>query len=427
MKKLLLACLAVLMLFGSITLPENTVSAAEYKTLKIKGTFYNAEAKKAIKLVNKERKELGLQTLKTDADLMKTAQQRAAEIAVNFDYDHLRPDGTSFRTVGNKVYIEIICAIYGGADGAVEIWRDSPPHYNVYTTGAYNTAGAACFSQGGLQYWVMHFNVNNLNPLKSIPDTETKTMKVKSLKKDVKFVVDYNYLCAGNKSDIYVLGVNKGLNQRAYKIEGLNLKYTSTNTKVVRVNNAGRMYGIRKGTAKIKITGDITKTINLELESDYKINYHLNGGTLDKYSAREYLYYTTLRKPTKEGYFFKGWYGDKNYKQKITELWFGDYSDVYVKWSKVKVNDMKNVYLSKASNKMTIKYSPIDKADGYQIYYATNSKFTDAKKVLIEKGSYKTPTLTKGKKYYVKMRAYRLDSAGKRVYGKFSAVKSIGI
>ena len=35
--------------------------------------------------------------------------------------------------------------------------------------------------------------------------------------------------------------------------------------------------------------------------------------------------------------------------------------------------------------------------------------------------------LTKGKTYYVKVRAYKTDSTGQAVYGKYSAVKKVKI
>lgn len=63
-------------------------------------------------------------------------------------------------------------------------------------------------------------------------------------------------------------------------------------------------------------------------------------------------------------------------------------------------------------------------AEGYQIYIASNSKFKNADK-------YQTTQLTanyhkaKGKTFYVKVRAYRKNSEGGYIYGKFSAVKKI--
>ena len=142
MKKLLPILFTLMLLLGSIHLPSYQVHAATTTTIKVKGTFHNAAANEAVRLVNSERAQLGLGQLKLDADLTNTAKQRAAEIAVDFDYSHMRPNGTSYRTVGNKVFVEIICAIYGqSASSAVSVWRNSSILYNAYTTPSYAIAG----------------------------------------------------------------------------------------------------------------------------------------------------------------------------------------------------------------------------------------------------------------------------------------------
>lgn len=67
-------------------------------------------------------------------------------------------------------------------------------------------------------------------------------------------------------------------------------------------------------------------------------------------------------------------------------------------------------------------------AKGYQITYATNSKFTKGKKNIYMTSTSKTITkLKKGKTYYVKVRAYKKNSKGEKVYGKYSNVKKVKI
>lgn len=76
--------------------------------------------------------------------------------------------------------------------------------------------------------------------------------------------------------------------------------------------------------------------------------------------------------------------------------------------------------------KLKITYAATSGAKGYQIQYATNSKFTKAKSKTLKNRSY-TIKLKKGKKYYVRVRAYKLDSSKQKVYGEWSKVKSIKI
>ena len=77
---------------------------------------------------------------------------------------------------------------------------------------------------------------------------------------------------------------------------------------------------------------------------------------------------------------------------------------------------------------MIVKYAKTTGVKGYEITYATNSKFTKGKKVITTTKTSKTFTkLKKGKTYYVRVRAYKVDSTGKKVYGKYSSVKKIKI
>ena len=65
--------------------------------------------------------------------------------------------------------------------------------------------------------------------------------------------------------------------------------------------------------------------------------------------------------------------------------------------------------------------------DGYQIRYATSKTFKTYKTVYVKDGAAVSKTikgLTKGKRYYVKVRAYNLYE-GKRIYGSFSTWRSV--
>jgi len=86
--------------------------------------------------------------------------------------------------------------------------------------------------------------------------------------------------------------------------------------------------------------------------------------------------------------------------------------------------------VSSARKKHTIKASWNKKsgANGYQIYYSRNKNFKklSAKKIVKggKKTSYVGKNFTKGKKYYVKVRAYK-NVNGRKVYGKWSNVKTV--
>lgn len=75
-----------------------------------------------------------------------------------------------------------------------------------------------------------------------------------------------------------------------------------------------------------------------------------------------------------------------------------------------------------------MKYKPIKGVKGYEIYYSTEPKFKKSvKRKVTTKTTCKLGGIQKGKTYYVKVHAYKLDSAGKKVYGKYSSVKKIKV
>ena len=168
-------------------------------------------------------------------------------------------------------------------------------------------------------------------------------------------------------------------------------------------------------------------------QKKYKITYKLNKGKNNKKNPKTYTSAkkVVLKKPTRKGYAFKGWYTNSNYTKKITSIKKGSKKNytVYAKWSKVKVKKTTGLKVTNTKGKnLVVKYSKVSGAKGYQITYATNSKFTKGKKVVNTTKRTKTiQKLKKGKTYYVRVRAYKKDSTGRKVYGKYSKVKKIKI
>ncbi len=79
----------------------------------------------------------------------------------------------------------------------------------------------------------------------------------------------------------------------------------------------------------------------------------------------------------------------------------------------------------RAKKSLKVTWSPVYDADGYQVRYSTNKKFKKNVKVKTysaAKTSAKLKKLSRKKKYYVQVRAYKQTSSG-RVYGKWSVKK----
>lgn len=88
---------------------------------------------------------------------------------------------------------------------------------------------------------------------------------------------------------------------------------------------------------------------------------------------------------------------------------------------------VKGVVLSRVgSGKLKVSYKKVRDAKGYQISYSTNKHFANAKKLTVKNNRYTIKKLKKGKTYYVRVRAYKLDGS-KKVYGKWSSTKKIKV
>ncbi len=75
---------------------------------------------------------------------------------------------------------------------------------------------------------------------------------------------------------------------------------------------------------------------------------------------------------------------------------------------------------SREKGKMTVSFQPAAGCDGYIIQYALTSSMSSAKKKEIEKTSCTITGLKSGKTYYIRTRAYVLDSNGNKLYGAYS-------
>lgn len=215
--------------------------------------------------------------------------------------------------------------------------------------------------------------------------------------------------------------------------------WSSSDSKVASVDSTGTVKGNSYGTATIKATSkDNAKVIaTSKVTVGYKLTYKLNkGANSAKNPSVYYKQKITLAKPARKGYAFKGWYTDSKLKNKITVIKKGSAKNytLYAKWEKIKkpsAPTIKNIKNSKSKSfKITLK-SVVASAKGYEITYATNKKFTKNKETAnISKASTLTKTVSKlgkGKTYYVKVRAYKKDSAGKKVYSKYSKVIKVKI
>lgn len=207
------------------------------------------------------------------------------------------------------------------------------------------------------------------------------------------------------------------------------LTYSTANKKIATVNKNGKISGKKRGVTSVTVKTSNGKKIKIPVRVGYKITYKLDGG---KNSAKNFSSYykekVKLYSPTKKGYTFAGWYTDKAKTKKITSIpkkAAKNYT-LYAKWKKVKVSaaTLKSAS-SKKAGRISVKVSKVSGAKDYQVQYATDSKFTKNRKKAAFTGTSKTIKGLKPGTYYVRVRAYKLDSAKNKVYSKYSKSKKI--
>ena len=105
----------------------------------------------------------------------------------------------------------------------------------------------------------------------------------------------------------------------------------------------------------------------------------------------------------------------------------GKYGGVITKTFKINPAKQQIQKLTAKSKAFFIDWAQKGSATGYEIQYATNSKFTGAKKVAITNNKTDKTTVSKlsaNKKYYVRVRSYT-TVGGTKYYGAWSAVKNV--
>ena len=210
--------------------------------------------------------------------------------------------------------------------------------------------------------------------------------------------------------------------------------WKSANTKVATVDGSGNVTAKAPGRTKITVTSAENSSYqeSCTVTVPYKITYKLNKGKNN--ASNPSTYYgkkVTLKNPSRKGYAFAGWYTDAKFKKKITSISNSAKSDyiLYAKWTKVKVAKASLTSAKNSKSKqILLKYKKVSGAKGYEISYSTDKKFKKAvTKKNTAKTSYTISKLKKGKIYYVRIRAYKMDSTGKKVYGKYSSMKKVKV
>ena len=162
-------------------------------------------------------------------------------------------------------------------------------------------------------------------------DTDTDTT---SISYKVKF--NGNGSTSGSMdTQTIVYGSGTKLTANAFKKKGYT--FVGWNTKA---KGNGNDYSNKEDGSKLTKTSGKTVTLYAQWKkTKYTITYKLNGGKNNSSNPTSYTIKTatiTLKKPTKKGYTFVGWYSDSKCKHKVTQIKKGSTGKVtlYAKWKK---------------------------------------------------------------------------------------------
>ncbi len=110
------------------------------------------------------------------------------------------------------------------------------------------------------------------------------------------------------------------------------------------------------------------------------------------------------------------------YKVKVT--FCGDYSGTVTLKFRITPDKVEDLKLTAKTKSARVSFDAVKSASGYEIYKATKKNGTYEKALTTKNTSVIISKLKTGKKYYIKVRAYKLVD-GTKVFGSFSNIKSV--
>uniref|UniRef100_UPI003FEDCFEB Ig-like domain-containing protein n=1 Tax=Ruminococcus bicirculans (ex Wegman et al. 2014) TaxID=1160721 RepID=UPI003FEDCFEB len=212
------------------------------------------------------------------------------------------------------------------------------------------------------------------------------------------------------------------------KLSGKTLK-NGTDYTVSYSNNT------KVGTATVKITGKGNYTGSVSKTFKIKNNFKkatISGISNKSYTGKNITQSVTVKyngKTLKKGTDYTVSYSNsKNIGTATVKIaGKGSYTGTITKTFKINPAKQEIQKLTAKSKAFFVDWAQKGSATGYEIQYATNSKFTSAKKVTITNNKTDKTTISKlsgKKKYYVRVRSYTTVK-GTKYYGAWSASKSV--
>lgn len=353
-----------------------------------------------------------------------------------------------FTTTSTKAYYQVRAFVTSG----------SAFHVEIYDTSATNLVGSADLTNGAYtrfaleesrRYYLRVTGENYISGsvmMSSVRDDFQDTRgaagaisfnKQYAVTTDIAGDVDYLKFTIGNQDATYYLTTEPTAgNSGTYELQdssgkklsaysGTTNKNTTIKKKLSLAKNKTYYLKISSKEAYRQVVVSVSRTIN-----QYRIYYHLNGGSNNKANPSVYVATNTikLKNPKRKGYTFVGWYTTAKFKGKIATIkgTAKKTYHLYAKWKKVSVKKISiKSFVSTKKGRAKVTFKKQSGVKGYKIRIGLSSKLKKKTKTYVKKTTtVEFKKLKPGKKYYIAVCAFKTDSAGKRVYGSYSKTKS---
>lgn len=244
----------------------------------------------------------------------------------------------------------------------------------------------------------------------------------------------YNGLkyAGANVSDGMVVYANysNGTSERVYDFSvSQQTLATGTNRILVTYNGISQTIVVSVGGTSTEVQNPV-----VDNQTYYEIFFHPNGGKNLNYQKISLAVGDGLDAlPTVEraNYRFKGWYTRASGGRKVSASTIPNSECVlYAQWVRITKPKQTAVpsFASNENGQLKVRIDAVTGAEGYEVCYSTSKDFSsNVKKVSTYYTTKTLKNLQRGKIYYVRVRAYKVDSTDSKIYGKYSASRGVKI
>lgn len=302
-------------LAGVIGWSNPSKAASDITMVQVEATYNQTEARKMFSMINEFRtsktdawywdwddttkvvcntdEDFMIGTLEYDYDLEAIAMQRAAEIAFNWNKDHIRPNGEGCTTVsvnGAHANGENIAMGVKSASGAFDLWKETNEKYagqghrrNMLNAG-YQSVGIGYAEVNGVGCWVQEFSRKTYNTDGKVDRDGTQQVGVevkKSLVKQLNLIPERTAMSVliGDETALPTLDIqlqSKSTWERVGFIPvQIEYKWKIEDSNVARIED-GKLIGVREGVTKLTTTimdKPVSVTVNVLKEKEKAHKY----------------------------------------------------------------------------------------------------------------------------------------------------------